>query len=104
MYSIADPVGLFGFEAGSAVTLETFMADLYPITIIATRYGGAYEGGEWAAFNLYPEEVPAGATDLDSECDAWWRFPTHAVGVGSTPKKALKALKALVKARDRSSR
>jgi hypothetical protein len=35
---------------------------LCPVTIIATRYGGTYEGGAWAAFPLDPWQVPSRTT------------------------------------------
>ena len=34
------------------------MAELWPVTVILTRYGGTYEGGRWAAFNLDHEDIP----------------------------------------------
>lgn len=72
---------------------------LYPVTIIRTRYGGAYEGGDWAAFNCDEWDVPSEATGCDSECEAFWRGPKAVrVGVGDTPDHALAALVALVPA------
>lgn len=68
------------------------MSDPYPVTIITTRYGGAYEGGSWAAFNCDPEAIPDDATGCDPEADLWWSRPSLPVGVGSTPDKALAAL------------
>lgn len=73
------------------------MTDLYPVTIIRTRYGGAYEGGEWAAFNCDECDVPPGAIGCDSECEAFWREPKGVrVGVGGTLDQALAALAAAV--------
>ena len=66
---------------------------LYPVTIIRTRYGGAYEGNDWAAFNCDEDQVPLDATGCDSECEAFWRDPKGVrVGVGETPDQALAAL------------
>jgi hypothetical protein len=67
---------------------------LYPITIIATRYGGIYEGGEWAAFPLHPDQVPDDSVADDATCAAWWDQFADAVGVGQTPDAALSDLEA----------
>lgn len=73
---------------------------MYPVTIIKTRYGGAYEKGEWAAFNLHHDEIPPSATGDDTSCHVFWldAAPNMAVGVGATPAQALKALKKQVTA------
>jgi len=67
---------------------------MYPVTIIKTRYGGAYEGGQWAAFNCYPEAIPWQATDDDNTCSQWW-FDTRnsaSVGIGSNATEAYEDL------------
>lgn len=70
------------------------MTHLYPVTIISTRYGGAYEKGAWAAFNLDPEDIPPAATGDDTSCFVFWldAAPNMAIGVGDTPDEALKDL------------
>lgn len=68
------------------------MSDPYPVTIIATRYTGAYEGGPWAAFNCDPGDIPDDATGDDTDAFTWWRSPSVPVGVGATPDEALAAL------------
>lgn len=67
---------------------------LYPVTIIATRYGGSYEGGAWAAFHCNEDELPPAATGDDTSCAVFWSdVSAHmAVGVGATPNDALTAL------------
>jgi hypothetical protein len=35
--------------------------DIYPATVIRSRYGGVYEGGRWAALDCSHDEVPEGA-------------------------------------------
>ena len=67
---------------------------VYPVTIIATRYGGTYEGGRYAAFNMDEDDIPGEATAGDHECETWWRdvAPGLPVGVGATPDAALVAL------------
>jgi hypothetical protein len=44
-----------------------------PITIIATRYGGVYDGGVWAALPVHPEEVPDAAVGDDLDCHSGGR-------------------------------
>lgn len=46
--------------------------DIYPATIIRTRYGGVYEGGRWAALDCSHEEVPEAAIGDDIECAEFW--------------------------------
>lgn len=67
---------------------------MYPVTIITVRYGGVYEGGPWAAFHCYPEDMPGAVTGDDTECSAWWADHKDSayLGVGKTPELALKAL------------
>ena len=47
-------------------------SDIYPVTIIRSRYGGVYEGGRWAASDCSHEEVPEGASGDDVECAEFW--------------------------------
>ena len=76
------------------LSLLRVSADLYPVTIVQTRYGGIYEGGAWAAFLSHPEEIPPDAFGGDSVCVSWWSDFVYAVGVGATPDSALADLKA----------
>ena len=64
----------------------------WPITIVATRYQGGYEGGVWAALPVYPQELPEAAMGDDLDCQKWWDTPPFAVGLGATPDRALAAL------------
>ena len=73
------------------------MADLWPVTIISTRYGGTYEGGAWAAFNLDPEGIPEAVMGDDVSCSEWWGSWGGGVGVGATPQEALDNLHSLEK-------
>jgi hypothetical protein len=93
--------------------------DLYPMTVIKTRYGGIYEGGPWAALDCSFHEVPLAAVGSDIECAEFWSL-AHAgsyeisdwraridapepgnleprrplkVGVGDSPEAALAALR-----------
>lgn len=68
--------------------------ELWPLTVIASRYGGTYEGGLFVAFHTTPWEVPEGAMDSDIECAEFYRHNSHQIGVGSTPQAAIDDLKA----------
>jgi hypothetical protein len=74
---------------------------LWPVTIMRTRYGGVYEGGEWVAFNADPwsrwygksDGLPMEAFADDITCGDWWASDAAAlVGRGATPDEALKDL------------
>jgi len=62
--------------------------DVYPVTIVTTRYGGAYEKGAWAAFPLVAEDLPEDWNADDFECQAFWQSYTGCVGIGATPAEA----------------
>lgn len=75
--------------------------DIYPVTIIPTRYSGTYEsdwgknsltGGpnnaKWACFPCDPTEVPEHATGSDDECSMWWDYMRQYVGLGYSPNNA----------------
>jgi hypothetical protein len=63
------------------------------ITIFQTRYGGAYEGGPWAAVWASPQDIPEDAIVGDTFASRWWQEHEAEVGVGSTPDEALADLK-----------
>lgn len=65
------------------------------MTITETRYGGVYEGGKWAAFDLEPDMIPPDAFGGDPECWAWWDEHGAGVGTGDTPQEAYDALLAI---------
>jgi hypothetical protein len=67
---------------------------LWPVTIIRTRYGGGYEGEGWAAFHLDHNEIPEDATGGDPECYAFWMKNKCAwwVAVGKDPDEAYSRL------------
>jgi hypothetical protein len=65
----------------------------YPVTIIAARYGGAYEDGRWLAFHCFETEVPAEASGDNGECVAFFSSDAATlVGRGDTPQDALSDL------------
>jgi hypothetical protein len=75
-------------------TVPSLSEPLYPVTIFRTRYGGIYEGGEWAAFPLDLLQVPDEPIADDLTCATWWKQFADAVGVGDTPDAALADLEA----------
>lgn len=67
---------------------------IYPLTIIADRYGGVYSGGKFLAFNCLPNEVPEMVNTSDSFCRSFWpRFyktiPLLPIGIGQTIEEAV---------------
>ncbi len=75
-----------------------------PVTILATRHGGRYEGGEWAAFPYEAWDVPQDAYGGDRIAAEWWASNTSPVGVGDTPDAALADLKAKLTGETRTPR
>lgn len=60
----------------------------YPLTIIMDRYGGAYSGAEFTAWNLYEYEIPSDANADDCTCAEFWFKSDIIVGKGNTPDLA----------------
>lgn len=67
---------------------------IYPITIVLDRYCGAYSGGIYTAWNLYPENVPKEIDGSDSECMDFWNTNKTLCGKGDTPNAAVASLSA----------
>lgn len=66
--------------------------------ITQTRYQGAYEGGEWAAFiGARGPGIPPGAFDSDVECSEWWgNWGQHdAVQVADSLEELIQKVKAV---------
>jgi len=63
---------------------------VYPVTIVADRYGGAYSGGRWVAFPTSAEGVPDDPFGGDTFAAAWWEDAEGLpIGRGRTPDDAL---------------
>ncbi|MFD4597535.1 hypothetical protein ACFWPQ_05790 [Streptomyces sp. NPDC058464] len=73
---------------------RTPVPPLHPVTVIESRYGGAYEPGDWLAFPCPPDELPDGWDDEDVPCMRFWDKNADAVGGGRTPAEAYAALMA----------
>ena len=68
------------------------MDDLYPVTIVRARYGGAYEPGLWPAWPLYEDQLPTAWSGEDLECRDLWADYSKPVGAGDTPQAAYEDL------------
>lgn len=66
--------------------------DVYPLTVVKTRYGGVYEGGPWAAFNCHAHEIPEAAFGDDTTCMFWWENPQVTVATGESVEDAVSSL------------
>lgn len=50
---------------------------IYPVVVVQTRYGGAYEGGQWVAFAGWSiEDINSQFDDIfgddERRCMIWW--------------------------------
>ena len=63
--------------------------NLYPLTIIRDRYTGVYSGGEFTAWNLYPEDVPEEIYADDIGCSIFFRYTKIVYGRGKTADDAI---------------
>ena len=62
---------------------------VYPLTILRDRYGGAYSGGAYLAWNRHPDELPSGFDADDLDCLDFWATNVIPVGFGATPNDAV---------------
>jgi hypothetical protein len=78
------------------------MEDIYPLTIVSDRYSGAYSGGQYLAFNLYPDNVPRSVGGEDMEEGLFWddggEHEKYIIGKGETPNAAADDLAKKLKA------
>ena len=80
----------------------------YPLCIVADRYGGAYSGASFLAFNMSPmgvSELPIDAGD--AECLNFWNgndkdydLSDYVIGKGNTPEEALQNLVSLLSSKE----
>lgn len=70
--------------------------NLYPVTVVKTRYSGVYEGGRWAAFPVEAHDVPMQASDDDVTCMMWWAENGDYVGIGVDPIAAIEDLESKI--------
>jgi hypothetical protein len=68
--------------------------DLQPCVVVRTRYSGVYEGGRWAAFQAYPEDlVGEDWAAGDTIVAGWWAKRRGIIGIGESPEEAYAALR-----------
>ncbi len=80
----------------------------YPLCIVEDRYGGAYSGASFLAFNMSPmgvSELPIDAGD--AECLNFWDgndkdydLSDFIIGKGNTPEEALQNLVSLLESKE----
>lgn len=71
--------------------------NIYPLTIVADRYGGVYSGGKYTAWYCDANEVPEDIFQNDVLCDECWDYLyNHSsdilFGVGETIDEAVRNL------------
>ncbi|WP_128092226.1 hypothetical protein [Streptomyces resistomycificus] len=71
---------------------RTPLPPLHPVTLIQSRYGGAYEPGRWLAFPSPPDDLPDGWDEEDVPCLRFWEANPRAAGGGRTPAEAYAVL------------
>lgn len=69
------------------------MTEIYPLTIISDRYGGAYSGGDFTAWNMDYYEIPKEPDEDDVACMLFWDATDIVVGRGDTPQEAVDDLR-----------
>lgn len=68
---------------------DTIFESIYPLTIVADRYGGVYSHGAFTAWNLNTDEVPAEIASDDVSCMNFWDKNTIPCGKGATVEEAV---------------
>lgn len=69
---------------------------IYPLTIVADKYGGVYSGGKFLAFNCLPNEVPKDINEDFPYCRNFWMSRRTSyepkTGKGQTVEEAVENL------------
>ena len=69
--------------------IDTIFESIYPLTIVADRYGGVYSQGTFTAWNLDTDEVPTEIASDDVTCMNFWYENTIPCGKGATVDEAV---------------
>ena len=69
--------------------IDTIFESIYPLTIVADRYGGVYSQGTFTAWNLDTDEVPTEIASDDVTCMNFWNKNTIPCGKGATVEEAV---------------
>lgn len=69
------------------------LPDLYPLTVLRSRYNGTYEGAKWVAFKDRPDIVQDALGD-DMACSSFFRVygSLKPIGRGDSPEAAVRDL------------
>ena len=73
--------------------------DIYPLVIVADRYGGCYSGGNYLAFNMY--DAPDEAFGDDIEAFEYFMDKKEVIGKGWSPQAAAEDLARKLSDRER---
>ncbi|KXB08131.1 hypothetical protein AKJ56_01795 [candidate division MSBL1 archaeon SCGC-AAA382N08] len=68
------------------------MSDIYPLTIIKSRYQGVYSGTKYIAFNDYPRNITDAMSDDVTTATFFSNYPKEKMGKGNSPREAYRAL------------
>lgn len=68
---------------------KTIFESIYPLTIVADRYGGVYSRGAFTAWNLDTDEVPTEIASDDVTCMNFWGKNKITCGKGATVEEAV---------------
>ena len=60
--------------------MNMFYDEIFPLTVVSDRYGGTYSGGNYTAWNLYPDEIPLEINGDDVTCHDFWLNIHNAYG------------------------
>jgi len=74
--------------------------EIMPLIIIRDRYGGAYSGAKYTAWNVFFNEFPSEPIGEDPECMHFWKnggYKAYPVGRGNTIEEAYEDLKKVIK-------
>ncbi len=63
--------------------------NIYPLTVVADRYGGCYSGGKYLAFNMDFECVPEEINSDDVTVHEFFRDTELIIGKGNTITEAV---------------
>lgn len=68
--------------------------EIYPLTVTSDRYGGAYSGGKYIAWNLRVYDVPIDPFLDDVTCASfWYSCCENNCAVGETIEEAVENLR-----------
>jgi hypothetical protein len=73
--------------------------EVWPVTIVPARDGGAYEGGLWLAFPFHPDSLPLDWEADDLVASRYYEEHSHEIGAGESPTEAYENLQRIMRDR-----